>query len=104
MLTLPENPRYLVEKGDNTAAAEVLACPESSTATINDPEVIFLRKQIETSLEIESAAGPFRYSELFRVGKIQNFRRVCLCCAINLMQQFTVSLETSPRSSEAAHL
>jgi hypothetical protein len=89
MLPLPETPRYLVEKGDNEAAAEVLARLESSTATINDPEVIFLRKQIETSLEIESAGGPFRYSELFQGGKIQNFRRVCLCCAINVMQQAT---------------
>ena len=89
MLPLPETPRYLIEKGDEAAAAEVLARLESSTATINDPEVIFLRKQIETSLEIESAGGPFRYSELFQGGKIQNFRRVSLCCAINVMQQAT---------------
>lgn len=74
-LPLPETPCYLVEKDDNAAAVEVLTRLESSTATINDPEVIFLRKQVEISLEIESAGGPFRYSEPFRGGKIQNFRR-----------------------------
>lgn len=56
---------------------------------IDDDEVVFQRRQIETSLELESAGGPFRYSELLKGGKIQNFRRVCLCCAVNVMQQFT---------------
>jgi hypothetical protein len=91
MLPLPETPRYLIEKGRNSAAGEVLARLESSTATPQDEEVVFQRRQIETSLEIESAGGPFRYSELLKGGRIQNFRRVCLCCAVNLMQQFTGS-------------
>lgn len=42
-------------------------------------------------MEIESAGGPFRSRELLQGGKIRNFRRVVLCCAVNLMQQFTGS-------------
>ncbi|RDW64099.1 hypothetical protein BP5796_10601 [Coleophoma crateriformis] len=90
MLSLPETPRYLIEKGRNTEAAEILA-RLIGDATIDSEEVVFQRRQIETSLELEGAGGPFRYSELLRGGKIGNFRRVCLCCAVNLMQQFTGS-------------
>jgi hypothetical protein len=96
MLPLPETPRYLIEKGLNTEPSHILARLENDTTTsIDDDEVVFQRRQIETSLEIESAGGPFRYSELLKGGKIQNFRRICLCCAVNLMQQFTGSNMTN---------
>ncbi|TVY57074.1 Sugar transporter STL1 [Lachnellula cervina] len=89
-LPLPETPRYLIEKGRVTEASHILARLEMDVNTaIDDDEVVFQRRQIETSLELESAGGPFRYSELLKGGKIQNFRRVCLCCAVNVMQQFT---------------
>jgi sugar porter (SP) family MFS transporter len=91
IMPLPETPRYLIEKGRNTEAANVLARLQGSDVSIDDEEVVFQRRQIETSLEIESAGGPFRFVELIQGGKIQNFRRVVLCCAVNLMQQFTGS-------------
>ncbi|RDW77152.1 hypothetical protein BP6252_05205 [Coleophoma cylindrospora] len=91
MLSLPETPRYLIEKGRNAEAAEILARLIGGDTTFDSEEVVFQRRQIETSLELESAGDPFRYSELLRGGKIGNFRRVCLCCAVNLMQQFTGS-------------
>lgn len=34
-------------------------------------------------------AGPFRYSELIQGGKIANFRRMCLCSGVQVMQQFS---------------
>jgi len=89
MLPLPETPRYLVEKGRNTEGAEVIARLMGDNISTSDEEVVFQRRQIETSLEIESAGGTFRFRELLEGGKIQNFRRLCLCCAVNVMQQFT---------------
>jgi hypothetical protein len=91
MIPLPETPRYLIEKGRNTEAASILARLHGPDVSVDDEEVVFQRRQIETSLEIESAGGPFRFVELLQGGKIQNFRRVVLCCAVNLMQQFTGS-------------
>jgi MFS family permease len=92
MLPLPETPRYLIEKGRNEEAAEIVARLEHDTSsTIESPAVIEHMNQIEFSLKIESAGGPFRFKELLQGGKIQNFRRVVLCCAVNIMQQFTGS-------------
>lgn len=33
--------------------------------------------------------GPFRYRELLQGGPLGNFRRICLCVGVNVMQQFT---------------
>ncbi|RFU30784.1 hypothetical protein B7463_g5557, partial [Scytalidium lignicola] len=89
MLPLPETPRYLIENNRNSEASEVLARLQGGDATVDHPEVVFQRQQIEVSIEIESVGGPFRYQELLQGGKLQNFRRLVLCCAVNLMQQFT---------------
>lgn len=91
MIPLPETPRYLIDKGRNAEAAEIIARLEGGDSTVDSPEVVFQQRQIESSLEIESAGGPFRYSELLQRGKIGNLRRLCLCCAINAMQQWTGS-------------
>ena len=91
MLPLPETPRWLIEKGRIKEAGEVLARLQSKDATPEDEEVVFLRRQIETSIELESLGGPFRYSELLKGGKIQNLRRIMLCGLVNVMQQFTGS-------------
>ncbi|KAL2061700.1 hypothetical protein VTL71DRAFT_7078 [Oculimacula yallundae] len=87
MIPLPETPRYLVEKGRNAEGAEIIA--RLMDRSSSDAEVVFQLRQIESSLEIESAGGPFQYRELLEGGKIQNFRRMCLCCAVNAMQQWT---------------
>jgi hypothetical protein len=89
ILPLPETPRYLMENNKNLEAAEVLARLQGGDATVDHPDVIFQCQQIEASIEIESLGGPFRYSELLQGGKLQNLRRIILCCAVNLMQQFT---------------
>ena len=91
MLPLPETPRFLIEQKRNAEATEILARLHGENVGLDHEEVVFQRRQIETSIEIESAGGPFRYSELLQGGKLQNFRRICLCCAVNLMQQFTGS-------------
>ncbi|TVY85638.1 Sugar transporter, partial [Lachnellula willkommii] len=71
-LPLPETPRYLIEKGRVTEASQILARLEMDVETaIDDDEVVFQRRQIETSLELESAGGPFRYSELLKGGRFR---------------------------------
>lgn len=99
ILPLPETPRWLIEKGRISEAGDVLARLKSRHVTPDDEEVMFLRRQIETSIELESAGGPFRYSELLRGGKIQNLRRIILCGLVNVMQQFTGSSRDSPQAS-----
>jgi MFS family permease len=89
MLPLPETPRWLIENGRISEAGNVLARLKSKDATTEDEDVVLLRRQIETSIEIESSGGPFRYAELLQGGKIQNLRRIILCGAVNVMQQFT---------------
>jgi hypothetical protein len=91
VVMLPESPRWLVQQGHNNEAAEVIAALEGKEFTVDHPTVIRLRTEIETAVELESVGGPFRISELFEMGKIQNFRRIVLSIAIEFMQQFTGS-------------
>ena len=92
MLPLPETPRYLVLDNQNDSAVEVITrLHPDKTATADHPDVVYLHRQIETGIEIESAGGPFQYKELIQGGKVQNFRRIILCMAVNVMQQFTGS-------------
>lgn len=91
MLPLPESPRWLLEHGKTTKATTILAKLQYDEAAEDSEEVITIRRQIETALELEHAEGPFRYAELFQGGRIQNFRRMLLCAGINVMQQFTGS-------------
>jgi hypothetical protein len=90
MLPLPDTPRWLCEQDRSDEAATVLArLQERQPADESTPEVIQLRVQIETAIEMESAGGPFRYKELITGDKMQNFRRMILCGLVNVMQQFT---------------
>lgn len=88
MLPLPETPRYLALK-DQTESASLVLARLRGTDDVNDPDVLFQRRQIESGIEIESAGGPFRYRELLQGGRIGNLRRIILCLSVNVMQQFT---------------
>ncbi|KAG5734877.1 Sugar transporter STL1, partial [Termitomyces sp. T112] len=87
-LVLPDSPRWLIAHGYKDEGARVIAMLENQAST-NHPDVVRVTKEIEASLALESAGGPFRYKELLEGGKIQNFRRICLCIGVNVMQQFT---------------
>ena len=87
MLSLPESPRWLLEHGQTTKATSILARLQYHHASEDSEEVVLLRRQIETALELEHAGGPFKYSELFHGGRIQNGRRMLLCAMVNIMQQ-----------------
>ncbi|KAG6826594.1 hypothetical protein H0H92_015211 [Tricholoma furcatifolium] len=87
-LVLPDSPRWLIAHGYKDEGAQVIARLEERDST-DHPDVIHVVQDIEASLALESAGGPFKYKELLAGGKIQNFRRICLCIGINIMQQFT---------------
>ncbi|KAL1624822.1 hypothetical protein SLS56_007622 [Neofusicoccum ribis] len=88
MLPLPETPRFLIEKDRNAEAADVLARLDNTT--IDDVEVVEMAQTIRMSIEKETHGGPFQYKELLQGGPMGNFRRIMLCLAVNVMQQFTV--------------
>ncbi|THU80850.1 general substrate transporter [Dendrothele bispora CBS 962.96] len=89
-MVLPDSPRWLMAHGHVEEAERVIAILEDKD-DINHPDVLRVKREIEISLEQESAGGPFRYRELLQGGPIGNFRRICLCIGINVMQQFTGS-------------
>ena len=88
VLVLPDSPRWCMAHGRAEEGARILAQLEDRDSP-EDPHVVEKRKEIEVSLAQESAGGPFRYSELLEGGPLGNFRRICLCIGVNVMQQFT---------------
>ncbi|KAI1785949.1 general substrate transporter [Ganoderma leucocontextum] len=85
---LPDSPRWCMAHGRGEEGARILAQLEDRDSP-DHPDVVAKRKEIEVSLAQESAGGPFRYSELLQGGPLGNFRRICLCIGVNVMQQFT---------------
>jgi hypothetical protein len=86
---LPESPRYLMKQGKKEEAKGVLAALEGKNVPLDDPRVLNLFAEIETAMEMESAGGHFKYTELFTGGKLQNFRRIVLCFTCGAFQQLT---------------
>ncbi|PIL23206.1 MFS general substrate transporter [Ganoderma sinense ZZ0214-1] len=88
VLVLPDSPRWCMAHGREEEGARILAQLEDHDSP-DHPDVVAKRKEIQVSLAQESAGGPFRYRELLQGGKLGNFRRICLCIGVNVMQQFT---------------
>ena len=88
VIILPDIPRWCMAHGRSEEGARILSQLEDRDSP-DDPVVVMKRKEIEVSLAQESAGGPFRYRELLQGGPLGNFRRICLCIGVNVMQQFT---------------
>ncbi|RHZ70696.1 hypothetical protein CDV55_101537 [Aspergillus turcosus] len=84
---LPESPRWLHKKGRHAEGDAVIARLIGKNVPESDPRVVELSTEIVKSIELESADGPFKMKELFQGGKLQNFRRMCICFAVDAFQQ-----------------
>lgn len=84
---LPESPRWLIKHGMLEEANYNLQMLRGWDD--NDPRLIAERESIMASFEAQKGEAPFAYSELFKGGKTQTFRRVMLGVFIQAAQQLT---------------
>jgi hypothetical protein len=86
---LPESPRWLAKHGDNEESRAVIARLTGKGVALDHPAVTKLYEEIQEANHLESEGGPFKYKELFTGGKIQNFRRILLCIAVDGFSQLS---------------
>ncbi|CAN8101721.1 unnamed protein product [Discula destructiva] len=90
VIGLPETPRWLVAHDRHEEARAVIAALTDAPA-VEDAEVGATLLDIQTGLEEEHKDGPFRFTELFGWGEVQNARRLALIISVQLGQQFSGS-------------
>ncbi|KAH6695600.1 general substrate transporter [Plectosphaerella plurivora] len=91
---LPESPRWLVSRGYDAEAKEVLdwITPRPKDQSDADHEVAvetIHQSIVATREEEKSAEGEFSYAELLHGGKVQNWRRMALCAGVMAIQQLS---------------
>ena len=86
-MILPESPRWLHKQGRHAEGDSIIARLVGHNVPVDDHRVQELSKDINDAIELESAGGPFKMKEIFGFGKLQNFRRMCICFAVDAFQQ-----------------
>lgn len=81
---MPESPRWLVLKGRDDEARQVMASLDE--LAIDDPEIETKLKEIKDSLDLSIGKG---VSDLFRQGKEKNFHRATLGFVNQMFQQIS---------------
>jgi hypothetical protein len=84
---LPESPRWLLKKGRDQDAREVLAALDGLPE--DDPQIQAQLEEITESLRI---TGQGRFVDVFKNSELRLFNRACLACAGQMFQQM-VSLQ-----------
>lgn len=93
IMFLPESPRWLVMKGREEEAREVLQALADAPA--DDPQLVAEFEDVKETVA-EMSKGSFR--DLFEMTDQRELHRVILACAIQMMQQ--ISGEYSVRERE----
>lgn len=86
LLFLPDSPRWLMMKGRNEEAHDVIA--RLLGKEMDDPAVMEEMSNIQEALYIQNKGGGFKYRELLTNGPSQNFRRTFLGALSQFCQQF----------------
>lgn len=87
ILCLPESPRWLVYKGRIDEAQTILA--RLASLPRDSPEVLEITNDIVVHVQHElELVNDYGFFDIFRNGRMQNFRRITLGAGTQFMQQF----------------
>ncbi|KAL4888868.1 general substrate transporter [Aspergillus ambiguus] len=89
VIGLPETPRWLMQNDRHEEAREVVAAINDLPS--DDAQVIQSLVDIESAIREDHQGGPLKFKEFFAHGSLQNWRRMLIIIAIEIMQQFTGS-------------
>lgn len=85
---MPESPRWLALKNRDDEAKQVLAALAGEDIRTDDESILAMHNTIRQAIDYEThIGGEFSFRELFTGGELQNFRRICLCFGIQLMEE-----------------
>ena len=87
MLILPESPRYLVKRHDDTGAARSLS--RLLSVSPEDADVQAELEDIKANLRLEEEAGENSYADCFRMGPNKILLRTLTGIFIQAWQQLT---------------
>ncbi|KAI9929516.1 hypothetical protein ASPWEDRAFT_110586 [Aspergillus wentii DTO 134E9] len=89
VIGLPETPRWLMQNDRHEEARAVIA----SINDVDEHDEIVLRSlmDIESAIREDIHGDSVKFSEFFTHGKVQNWRRLAIIIAIEIMMQFTGS-------------
>lgn len=85
---LPESPRWLVARGEISAAEESIWSICDGASFEDSPAAMVMLAEIQQAVEIENDNKP-PWKEMFVNGRLQYFRRILLSFGLQTMQQLS---------------
>ncbi|KAF2123156.1 general substrate transporter [Lophiotrema nucula] len=88
-MLLPESPRWLSQKERHSEALHVISQLAGRNMTPEDAIVRGQKAAIDHAIALETADGPWRFSECFKSGSLKIRRRYILAIGLQAMQQLS---------------